>query len=78
MGSVGDSGVNYYMKFCIDDEGRIVSEIELAQHLVERASTDGVGTIYDYIVRVYTGTKGSNEDHLAPIYYAMWDGEKAV
>lgn len=70
--------MNYYMKFCIDDEGKIVTEMELAQHIVERASTDGVGTIYDYIVRVYTGTTGSSGEDPAPIYYAMWDGEKAV
>lgn len=68
--------MKHYLKFVISN-GSIVSETVLSNMRVESNHSTGV-SVWEFIVATYTGTLGTDEREVGPIYYAMWDGEKAV
>lgn len=68
--------MKYYMKFVIN-KGYILDETVLNNPVVENKHPTGV-SVWEFITKTYTGGYGYGDKEAGPIYYAMWDGEKAV
>lgn len=65
--------MKYYIKFVINNN-EIVKEELLTNSTVELVHSERE-SVYEYIVRVFTGTAVGRG---GTIYYVMWDGERAV